>query len=53
MSEANEINFDENHCVLPDQSNEIRFHGTLEEFKKYMPELYKKLISDNPKREDI
>lgn len=26
--------------VLPDTSNQIRFHGSLEELKKYMPELF-------------
>ena len=28
--------------VVPDTSNIIRFHGTLEEFKKYLPELYER-----------
>ncbi len=31
--------------VLPEK-NEFRFHGTLEEFKKYMPELYEKMVKD-------
>jgi len=31
--------------VLP-VKNEFRFHGTIEEFKKYMPELYEKMVKD-------
>jgi hypothetical protein len=30
--------------VIPDRSNQIRFHGTMEEFKRYLPELYEKMI---------
>lgn len=25
--------------------NEIRFHGTMEEFKRYLPELYEKMVN--------
>jgi len=33
----------DSESVKPDTSNQIRFHGSLEEFKKYMPELYEKM----------
>jgi hypothetical protein len=29
--------------VLPEK-NEFKFHGTLEEFKKYLPEMYEKYV---------
>jgi hypothetical protein len=34
--------------ILP-ISNEFKFHGTLEEFKKYLPELYEKMMKENEK----
>lgn len=46
-SSKDEILFDENHVVKPNTENEIKFHGTLEELKKYLPELYNKLSIDN------
>lgn len=32
--------------VKPDTSNEFKFNGTLEEFKKYLPELYEKIMKE-------
>lgn len=40
---------DDKNIVLPDTSNEIRFHGILEEFKKYLPEFYEKICAQNAK----
>ena len=40
---------DNETIVLPDTSNIIRFNGTMEEFKKYLPELYEKLKKENDK----
>lgn len=34
---------------LPDKSNEFKFHGTMEEFKKYLPELYEKMMIEKQK----
>jgi len=37
--------------LKPDTSNEIRFHGIMEEFKKYLPELYEKMKKEEKKND--
>lgn len=48
----NSLKFEDNDVVYPDTSNEYRFHGTMEEFKKYMPELYDKMIKEKDAEEN-
>ena len=43
MDKISQIEFDPKHIVFPNKINEIKFHGSLEEFKKYLPELYEKM----------
>lgn len=37
------ISCDYENIVIPEE-NEFKFHGTMEELKKYLPELYEKLV---------
>ena len=49
----NQIEFSPNDAVLPDKSNEIKFSGTLEELKKYLPELYEQITISEKNNESI
>lgn len=41
--------FKPNDDVVLPENNEFKFHGSIEEFKKYLPEMYEKYVKKNEK----